>query len=307
MFSHGQKRVKGKKEISEKEREINQKAEKVCQEFLEIRKTYHSSSKSLKELLEYSAGVLDLMSDQPTVINFRQELINKQFEVFLTKMKELVQEKTKEEVLSEMSSVKDFIKSEIKFNTKLVMQDLKSYQLWFYRLWLLKKYAVFERDFMINNKDFLEYDEKTFSEAESFKFICKDLKMCEMFLMKDERNFHTWNFRFNLWNALIAIYPKFTKKMLLSEKEFLDQIHNKNYSNYSTIHFKMKIYEILETLNEDLHDVYADQLQKVYEGLYISPNEQALYLFQRWLFDRLLPKVILTVQVINSNSKIILF
>ena len=318
MFSHGQKRVKRNKELTEKQNLINQKTEKVCQEFLKMRNTYKTTDKSLDELLQYSAGILELMSDQPTVINFRQELASSKFSHFEKEITKAISEKkTSEELTKIMGEVKSFVEGEVKFNAKLVMADLKSYQLWFYRLWLLKKYAVFERDIYKNNKEAFqtkiddpESEKKSepqpydnFALTKSFKFICKDLKMSEMFLLKDERNFHTWNYRFNLWNSLIEIYPVSRQMMLKSEQEFLDKIHQKNYSNYSTIHFKMKVYKRIQEMGENLNEIFMQELQKVFEGLFISPNEQALYLFQRWLFDELMVKIILEVNQVSQNSK----
>ena len=333
MFSHGQKRVKRSKELTEKENLINQKTEKVCQEFLHMRNTYKSTGKSLDELLEYSSGILEIMSDQPTVINFRQELSSQKFIKFEEDLKAIIEAKKDiEELTKFMDKVKSFVEKEMKFNSKLVMADLKSYQLWFYRLWLLKKYAIFERDAYKNNKEAfkpkesdpekkldIETEVKTeskviekkpetkspanFAKTKSFKFIFKDLKMSEMFLLKDERNFHTWNYRFNLWNSLINIYPESRPMILESEREFVNKIHKKNYSNYSTIHFKMKLYQRLVDLGENLNETFLEELQKVFEGLFISPNEQALYLFQRWLFDQLMVKIILSIDKITEKSK----
>lgn len=308
MFSHGIKRVKGKKQpIDEKELLIMKKSDKVCREFLELRKSYKTSNKSLDELLAYSSGVLELMTDQPTVINFRQELTMQKFEDFSSQINQKAKEdQAKEKVLEIVAKLKEFVAMEIKFNTKLVMTDLKSYQLWFYRLWLLKKYALFEKNLMTSHKELLELNENNFLESKSFKFIFKDLKMCEQFLMKDERNFHTWNYRFNLWNSMVEIYPNFKEKMLEAETGFLNLIHQKNYSNYSTIHFKIKHYQQLILAGKDLSDTFMKELQKVYEGLYISPNEQACYIFQKWLFDQLRPKVVLRVRTMNPNGNWVL-
>jgi hypothetical protein len=144
-----------------------------------------------------------------------------------------------------------------------------------------------------------------FAETKAFKLISKDLKMSEKFLMKDERNFHTWNYRFNLWNSFVEVYPQARDQILDSEIEFLNLIHKKNYSNYSTIHFKMKIYKRLLSVGRDLREVFQKELENVYEGLFISPNEQALYLFQRWLFDQLKLRFVLSIDHVKENSNVV--
>ena len=298
MFSHGQKRVKRPKQLTEKQILVNQQTEKVCVDFLDLRKNYAQSGKSLDELLQYSTNMLELMSDQSTVMNFRQELVEKKFQDFFARLSKAMA--AKEDPSGITGEIKEFIKREVMLNTKLAMADLKSYQLWFYRLWLLKKYMLFEKKLLGAARP--EAEAVALPETKAFKLISKDLKMSEKFLMKDERNFHTWNYRFNLWNSVLQVYPDARDQILKEELAFLDAVHAKNYSNYSTIHFKMKIYQRLVALGQDLDAVFFGELDKIYEGLFISPNEQALYLFQRWLFDQVKPRFIVSVERLEANS-----
>lgn len=322
MFSHGQKKVKRTEEEIIKQRQINEETEKVCKRFLEVRQTYKTSDKSLDELLTYSSGILEIMSDQSTVINFRQELITEKFNQFkLALKKSFTAENPKKEIMLVLEEIKEFIKKELKFNGKLVMNDLKSYQLWFHRLWLLKSFALMENSFkgkldMLkkvfkkkidgdnddgNSEDGVKGDGEDGDddgESISSKIVTKDLQMCEMFLNKDERNFHTWNYRFNLWQVMRDLNPDKEKEMIEQEINFIDKIHMKNYSNYSAIHFKIKFYEMKLKLDPSCfsNKFFNQEMTKINQGLFISPNEQALYIFQRWIIKQILPPRLLSAE-----------
>ena len=271
--------------------------------------------------------------------------------------------------------LKKFVKAELTFLGKLVLEDLKSYQLWFHRLWLLKTLAEFEvglvkkapklfakmaqlkqmqRNEEIKkqeqpaqkNEDKLEEaqtpnqpkhqaEKKNASQPKEEptqaqtiktptqtptpkaappqmafeKAISQDLMLCEKFLAKDERNFHTWNYRFNVWKVLFQFSSKSHLDLIQSEIQFIDKIHRKNYSNYSAIHFKINFFEklISETKKPLDTDLLLKELQMVEEGLIISPNEQALYLYQKWLFTHLIPLQLVSVSKISKNSRHLIF
>ena len=315
MFSHGQKKLKKSKEDLEKQHLINVKTEAVCRNFLNQRRTFKTSEKSLDELLEFSAGILEMMSDQSTVINYRQDLISMKFKEFKLALKEALGKENKLEAIATVSSqIKDFIKAELKLNGKLVKADLKSYQLWFHRLWVLRQFALLEHGFLKHFPKLFssqspseipleEAPKKT--EAVSKKVIAKDLQMCEMFLTKDERNFHTWNYRFNLWKILLELYPEEEQALIDSEIKFINQIHKKNYSNYSAIHFKIKFFEMKLRINSESFTLnfLFEEMEKINQGLYISPNEQALYIYQKWILRLLIPLRVSFIRVYSKNGK----
>lgn len=82
-------------------------------------------------------------------------------------------------------SFKEYIKNEMMLLTKLGKEDPKSYEIWYHRYWMIKQTSHIEK---VTSKDCPLTE----------KIIGKDLEVCELFLNKDERNFHVWNYRLQL-------------------------------------------------------------------------------------------------------------
>ena len=68
-----------------------------------------------------------------------------------------------------------------------------------------------------------------------------------MFLLKDERNFHVWNYRLQLIQLELDIYSDDFYKLesiIKKELEFVKTKIKMNFSNYSALHFFTKFIEI---------------------------------------------------------------
>ena len=78
----------------------------------------------------------------------------------------------------------EMFKREIQLLTEHAKSDPKSYQIWFHRLWTLQQLrAIGQRSGNLGAFN---------------KFADKDLAITELFISKDERNFHAWNYRMEL-------------------------------------------------------------------------------------------------------------
>jgi hypothetical protein len=272
MIRHSKKKVE---EATPEEKETTQQMKELMKEFLKFRHNFTNSSKSMDELLDYSLKLTSIGLDCPTVFNFRKDLFSKYFETLQEKSKESADA---EEKTAAFQAVKVLVENEIKHLTKMAMEDPKSYEIWFQRAWVIK----------------------TFSQQESFytgsykvtrAMIEMDLSICEKYLKKDERNFHAWNYRLELNKILLDLFPDDQLTIIEKELQFINCKLEENYSNYSAIHFftkfvKMKSDQIPANLKFFIQkEELFDQINNNLEAICISPNEQALWLFQRWLIE----------------------
>lgn len=109
----------------------------------------------LPKYLEFTAIMMQLCSDIPSIFNFRRQLIQTAVEL-------------KEETADKAS----LLSGEIKLTTKLIQSDQKSYTLWSYRQWLVIALTAIKPEIVVAEKE-----------------------LCKMLLLKDEKNFHVWNYR----------------------------------------------------------------------------------------------------------------
>lgn len=137
----------------------------------------------------------------------------------------------------------------------------------------------------------------------------QELGLCELQLAKDERNFHVWNHRSWLVNILRAFDPKVLDK----ELQFIDSKLQSNFSNFSALHFKSKnllskhsiwlqtqiTQKLVEVEDQALLsdvllfglplDIIKKELETVKTGLYMQSSEQSMWLYHKWLLDRIIP------------------
>ena len=292
MIRHSEGKVVLTPEQIEAQKANLDKMRTTMQEFLEVRKNWKESGKSLDDLIKHTTKMMEISDDCPTVFNFRKELIEMKLMQILSQMKELssmasktdMTEEEKEENKKAMKDMKEKIvgelktlaKEEITFLTKLIMYSPKSYELWFHRLWLLQKISEIEQKYLKSNEN-------------SQTLMTKDLMLCAKFLEKDNRNFHVWNYRIEVINKLLSISSEQEKIGLVDDElKFIKAKMEEGFSNYSAFHFFTKFTQLKADLTsksiiarEDVMEVFKNNL----ESLFISPNEQALWIFNKWCID----------------------
>ena len=286
---------KGKVKIEEsaQDKATTQKMKELMQEFLKFRHNFASSSKSMEELLGYSLKLTSIGLDCPTVFNFRKDLLSKYFE----SLRESPTETGDEEKSSAFGKIKDVVENEIKYLTKMAMEDPKSYEIWFHRAWIIKTFSEQERFFTNNYKV-------------TRVLIEMDLSICEKYLKKDERNFHAWNYRLELNKILFVLFPEDLEAIIGKELQFVQSKLDENFSNYSAIHFFTKFVKMksdLEPKNLEFfieRKVLLSQLETNLEAIMISPNEQALWLYQRWLIENLTDVKVVCAELSEDRSEV---
>lgn len=316
----------------EKEKVLIERITKVMSGFLKVRNNWKQQleKKSIDELLKYSQSVLVLMNETPTVYNFREDLLlykfdmifkenkektHKEVEEFILQQKEPENENTepidkemnikditKKNVIETLQKFGEIIKSELEFQVQLIMKDQKSYQLWYHRQWLLK------------NTHKIEYS--NFKTKDVTKKALKgELMICQKFLNKDERNFHAWNYRSYIVGFYIECFPDEKIDLQKSELEYLDEKLNKNFSNFSALHFRSKYQIQLASYQQNKSELDAvdpgmELFDKEYHtietGLCMVPYEQSLWIYQRWINQIYKLQTIQNLSCKNSTLSVIM-
>lgn len=308
MNHTGRKRGQKPEPQDAKAKEFEARVTGAWLNFIKVRKGWKESTRSVDELLEYCTKLMSIISEASSVYNFRQDLISEKLTQLMKKLKEIAikeatqqQEakaeqqaqtteepanspETKESVMMEMSKL---IKSEMELLGTLAKADPKCYQIWYHRKWMFEK--IWEVETILKIKGMM-----------SLKCLAADTEVCDKFLIKDERNFHVWNYRSFLTAYRLEKFPQDAVKVLKSELKFFESKLEKNFSNYSAIHFKGKYLLLLskylhkqayETLPDDAIPLGRNRLLKelefVNKGLTIAPYEQSLWIYLCWLLDRL--------------------
>lgn len=139
-----------------------------------------------------------------------------------------------------------------------------------------------------------------------------ELKLCEQFLGKDERNFHVWNYRGWLTDTAANVDTQLLEK----ELEFIESKLSQNFSNFSALYnkgknithlTKLKVDKILEKPDDTVLDESEQFLGKEYfrfdmpldfirsefenvkTGLYMQSKEEPMWLYQRFLLNKVTP------------------
>lgn len=148
------------------------------------------------------------------------------------------------------------LKDELAFTLDCLKKNEKSYSVWQHRIWVLSKMSPSEYDL--------------------------EILLCNMFLAKDERNFHCWDYR----NYISDI----AKTDLESEFDFTTDKINSNFSNFSAWHRRHKLLLRSLSMSEgecpkrcDLRLVWESEYKMILNALYTDPSDQSPWLYHNWL------------------------
>lgn len=149
--------------------------------------------------------------------------------------------------------VDNYVSKELTLTEQCIRVNPKSYNSWFHRSWVLDKGS---------NIDF---------QAE---FL-----LCDKCLELDERNFHCWDYR--------RIIVQMSKTPLENELQFSTNKITKNFSNYSSWHYRSELLPRIypsssgDTLLDD--QKLAEECNLIQNAIFTDPNDQSAWFYQRWL------------------------
>ena len=272
MF-HGVKKSEVK-ELTEEEKAKNElqlkKLKAIQEQILKIRAQNKYDQKSMEFLLKSSV----LMPDYPTLWSIRKILM----EQYLPTLND--------------DEAMEYLQKEIKSILPIMMKNPKSYLLWYHRVWSLVKC--------------IEIEIKKGVPLEKSVLI-GEIGLCNKFFLKDDRNFHCWNYRVKLL-SLISIYFQNTfQKFVEDELKFTIEKITMNFSNFSAWLYRSKLIPIyflqhnIKWNTKEALDFFKDDLDLIKKAIYTDPKDQSPWNYLSWIITNFSPMYIKNI-ILGENN-----
>jgi hypothetical protein len=185
-----------------------------------------------------------------------------------------------------------FLLKEIKSILPIMMKNPKSYLLWYHRIWCLVKCIEIE----IKKEIPLEKS-----------VLIGEIGLCNKFFLKDDRNFHCWNYRVKLL-SLISIYFQSTfQKFIEDELKFTLEKITINFSNFSAWLYRSKLIPIyfvqhnIKWNTKAALDFFKDDLDLIKKAIYTDPKDQSPWNYLSWIITNFSPLYIKDIILDNKN------
>jgi geranylgeranyl transferase type-2 subunit alpha len=195
---------------------------------------------------ELDQGRLPWITDQKPNEQGRILVVNKHRDSFPYDLDENIWQLHKNE------KIRELLERELTITERVLRErNVKSYGCWYHRKWCIKHLPhMWERD----------------------------LKLTELLLASDERNFHCWNYR-----RYVLTLAKFPPS---EELDFtLQKIYEKP-SNYSAWHNRSSLlWENNRIQGEPMKDVLEREFSLVQNQLFTDPYDQSAWIYHRWLLQ----------------------
>ena len=271
MF-HGVKKSEVK-ELTEEEKAKNElqlkKLKAIQDQILKIRSKNKYDQKSMDFLLKSSV----LMPDYPTLWSIRKILMEQHLPTL-----------TDDEAM-------EYLQKEIKSILPIMMKNPKSYLLWYHRIWSLVKCIEIE----IKKGTLLEKS-----------VLIGEIELCNKFFLKDDRNFHCWNYRVKIL-SLISIYFQNTfQKFIEDELKFTIEKITMNFSNFSAWLYRSKLIPIyfvqhnIKWNTKEALDFFKDDLELIKKAIYTDPKDQSPWNYLSWIITNFSPMYIKNIILENN-------
>ena len=272
MF-HGIKKSEVK-ELTEEEKAKNElqlkKLKAIQDQILKIRSKNKYDQKSMDFLLKSSV----LMPDYPTLWTIRKIQIEQHLPT-----------------LTEDESM-DFLQKEIKSIFPIMMKNPKSYLLWYHRIWCLVKCVEIEI------KKGTQLDKSV---------LIGEIELCNKFFLKDDRNFHCWNYRVKILSLISIYFQNNFKKFVEGELQFTMQKIMMNFSNFSAWLYRSKLVPIYFVHNnikwntKEALDLFRDDLDMIKKAIYTDPKDQSPWNYLSWIITNFSPMYIKNIILEENN------
>ena len=272
MF-HGVKKSEVK-ELTEEEKAKNElqlkKLKAIQDQILKIRAQNKYDQKSMEFLLKSSV----LMPDYPTLWSIRKILM----EQYLPTLND--------------DEAMEYLQKEIKSILPIMMKNPKSYLLWYHRVWSLVKCIEIEI-------------KKGVPLVKSV--LIGEIGLCNKFFLKDDRNFHCWNYRVKIL-SLISIYFQNTfQKFVEDELKFTIEKITMNFSNFSAWLYRSKLIPIyflqhnIKWNTKEALDFFKDDLDLIKKAIYTDPKDQSPWNYLSWIITNFSPMYIKNI-ILGENN-----
>jgi geranylgeranyl transferase type-2 subunit alpha len=262
------------KELTEEEKAKNElqlkKLKAIQDQILKIKAKNTYDQKSMDFLLKSSI----LMPDYPTLWTIRKILMEK----YLPTLKD--------------DEAMEYLQKEIKSILPIMMKNPKSYLLWYHRIWCLVKC--------------IEIEIKKGTELEKSVLI-DEIGLCNKFFLKDDRNFHCWNYRVKILSLISIYYQNTFQKFVEDELKFTIEKVTMNFSNFSAWLYRSKLIPIyfvqhnIKWNTKEALDFFKNDLELIKKAVYTDPKDQSPWNYLSWIITNFSPMYIKNI-IIDENN-----
>lgn len=176
------------------------------------------------------------------------------------------------------STLEDCIDHELQFLVPLLVQFPKCYWIWNYRVWVL---------------ELVEKVTYPTLPALALKYWTQELGLVGKMLVRDERNFHGWDYRRQVVariEYLRAANKLEGASLVESEFEYTSKMVRKALQNFSALHYRSKLIpRLLDERNASSIDrtkLFEAELDMMQEAL-IDPFNQSAWFYHQYLMSTL--------------------
>ena len=274
---HGTKKKEHKPLTEEEQTKLKEKMDKISKIQQAIYKKRQANDLSEDNLsILFEAGVM--MNDNPTIWNYRKDIL-------------LSLQKSKEP-----EAFYELLCKDIEQTTRILASSPKSYTIWFHRLWCLKQCFSYELTAEI-----------PFEKSA----INKEIKLIDKFLVKDNRNFHAWNYRFLIMDALKEHLPAQYDSLVDPELEMTLTMINNNFSNFSAFHYRSKLLPVyfartnLDLRSAEAFDFFKKEFELLDNALNTDDKNQTLWNYHMWCVNVLISLAPRKVTVVEEDDSFV--
>ncbi|GFU27923.1 geranylgeranyl transferase type-2 subunit alpha [Trichonephila clavipes] len=171
--------------------------------------------------------------------------------------------------------LKKIILLELDLTQNCLKMNPKSYSAWHHRFWSME-----------------------FNPEGDWK---RELKLCDVFLYQDERNFHCWDYR-----------RQVIKKCNVScEEEFnySTELIEENFSNYSAWHYRSTLLPKLyfdASKGSIKEDALLQEFELIKNAAFTDPDDQSAWFYHRFLLGRnKIPLEILNLSILKPQNMVV--
>ena len=173
-----------------------------------------------------------------------------------------------------------------------MMKNPKSYLLWYHRIWCLVKC--------------IEIEIKKGTELEKSVLI-DEIGLCNKFFLKDDRNFHCWNYRVKILSLISIYYQNTFQKFVEDELKFTIEKVTMNFSNFSAWLYRSKLIPIyfvqhnIKWNTKEALDFFKNDLELIKKAVYTDPKDQSPWNYLSWIITNFSPMYIKNI-IIDENN-----
>ena len=134
-----------------------------------------------------------------------------------------------------------------------------------------------------------------------------EINLCDKFFLRDDRNFHCWNYRVQILTLICNYYNNTFDKFIEKELDFTLEKVKKNFSNFSSWNYRTKLIPIffiqknIKWNTKNALDFFNNDIELLKKAIYTDPKDQSPWNYQSWIITNFSPIYIEDVNIENNE------